>query len=200
MNDARRDHEIATFKLRTQANENGCWDWSGWRAPRKGILDRDQWYGTFAYRRTLTRAHRRSYELFVGPIPDGLTIDHKCRRPCCVNPEHLEPKTLRENILAAGSRATVRAAQTHCKRGHELTPANVRLNSKGSRICIQCKNERERGYYRKTNPEPVVRTHCANGHEMTPANTWSRPGRPNTRVCKACNALRHRKEWKDHGR
>lgn len=70
-----------------------CWIWK--RKPNaKG-------YGQLRNPRTgrTTTAHRYAYELVVGPIPDGLTIDHLCRVRACVRPDHLEPVTNRENLL-----------------------------------------------------------------------------------------------------
>ena len=73
---------------------DGCWLWTGWK--------NDRGYGNFEVDSTRTvKAHRFAYEVLVGPIPDGLTLDHLCRNPSCVNPEHLEPVTLRENIMRA---------------------------------------------------------------------------------------------------
>lgn len=69
---------------------SGCWEWQGWR-DREG-------YGYLSYCGRRMRAHRLSYEAFVGDIPAGLVIDHLCRNTSCVNPEHLEPVTNRENI------------------------------------------------------------------------------------------------------
>ena len=78
--------------------------------------------------------------------------------------------------------------QTHCKRGHEFSPENTGHNTKGSRICRLCKNERQRGYYGPLKPRAA---HCLNGHEFTPENTWVRPGTTN-RCCRACNRERQR--------
>lgn len=58
-------------------------------------------YGYFRADLKPTMAHRYSYELLVGPIPDGLTIDHLCRNRACVNPDHMEPVTQRENLRRA---------------------------------------------------------------------------------------------------
>lgn len=66
-----------------------CWEWTG------GRTDTD--YGLFNVDRRMVKAYRFSYELLVGPIPDGLEIDHLCRMRHCVNPDHLEPVTRSEN-------------------------------------------------------------------------------------------------------
>lgn len=76
--------------------QSGCWLWLGGLNPHG--------YGRFKYRGHVY-AHRWSYEHHVGPIPDGLTLDHKCGTPRCVNPAHLEPVTMRENILRGNGRA-----------------------------------------------------------------------------------------------
>lgn len=61
------------------------------------------------------RAHRYVYTQLVGPIPDGLQLDHLCRVPCCVNPDHLEPVTNRENVIRG---IQARPRPTHCRTGH----------------------------------------------------------------------------------
>ena len=81
------------------------------------------------------------YELMVGPIPDGLVIDHVCNNRGCVRPDHLRPVTQRENILRGEGVAAKRARQTHCKRGHELAGENIRITSTGSRQCLICVKE-----------------------------------------------------------
>lgn len=86
-------------------------------------------------------AHRVAYEYFIGPIPAGMDLDHKCRVRCCVNPNHLEPVTRKENTRRGMLAATIRAknaAVTHCKNGHLLSGENLYVNS-GHRVCRTCK-------------------------------------------------------------
>jgi hypothetical protein len=90
--------------------------------------------------------HRLVYELVVGPIPDGLTLDHiqpLCKSKACVNVDHLEPVTNQENTR----RATVIRATTHCRHGHEFTEENTRrYKPKGRaaevRLCRKCEHDR----------------------------------------------------------
>jgi hypothetical protein len=94
-----------------------CWYWMGCLSP-KG-------YGYFYLAGRQHRVHRVSYEMHVGAIPAGLQIDHKCRVPSCVNPDHLEAVTNRVNVLRGTGPSAVAAAKTHCARGHEFTPENT---------------------------------------------------------------------------
>lgn len=119
-----------------------CWLWTSG-------TDRDG-YGYFLVRAGKTvRAHRFSYQQEVGPIPDGLVIDHLCRVRGCVNPAHLEPVTVAENIRR-GDTGKARAAQllalTHCKNGHEWSGENVRLHTRPDgrtrRNCRSCERAR----------------------------------------------------------
>jgi hypothetical protein len=94
--------------------------------------------------RTRGMAHRVAYELLIGPIPEGLELDHLCRNPPCVNPDHLEPVTHAENMARAPWTAVqARRAQTHCKRGHEFTEDNIYRRPGGvGRSCRTCRASR----------------------------------------------------------
>jgi len=78
-----------------------------------------------------------------------LEIDHLCRVRCCVNPDHLEAVTHRENILRGNTFAAVNAAKTHCPKGHEYTPENTRIHTGGRRQCIACSRAYDRARYAK---------------------------------------------------
>lgn len=103
----------------------GCWEWTG--ALSIGG------YGVIPARPCAIYAHRCAYQLLVGPVPDGLELDHLCRNRKCVNPAHLEPVTHRENVLR-GLRGRM---VTHCPHGHEYTPDNLYWHH-GRRECRTC--------------------------------------------------------------
>lgn len=118
-----------------------CWEWT---ASVRGSGS----YGQFRIGKRQVFAHRVAYELEIGPIPDGLVIDHLCRNHLCVNPAHLEPVTGQENVLRGQSPPAQSARATHCKRGHEYTD---KLNASGSRYCRVCKNQRGRERWAERN-------------------------------------------------
>jgi len=89
--------------------------------------------------------HRLTYLHMVGPVPDGLDLDHLCRVKACANPAHLDPVTRAVN-LARGEHN--HRGKTHCKRGHAFTPENTYVSSKNAtwRVCAECQREASRRY------------------------------------------------------
>lgn len=106
---------------------SGCWLWSGTCAQGYGKL-----YVPKA--RVSLQAHRITYELLVGRVPEGLVLDHLCRVTACVNPDHLEPVTNRENILRGTGWSARHARATHCVEGHEFT--HLKNGRRRCRLCI----------------------------------------------------------------
>lgn len=100
-------------------------------------------YGQFRAGGRKIVAHRFAYELMVGPVPEGLELDHVMDRGCtsslCVNPAHLEPVTHQVNCQR-GTRAT----KEYCDNGHEFTEENTTIEKRGWRRCKQCHRDQER--------------------------------------------------------
>lgn len=125
-------------------DESGCWLWQGYT--------QDNGYGYISGGRRAARllVHRASYEAFIGPIPDGLQVDHTCHNPencppgpsCmhrrCVNPEHLEAVTPGVNTLRSGGPSAVNARRTHCTHDHPFTDENTYVAPGGGRRCKVC--------------------------------------------------------------
>jgi len=116
-----------------------CWIW------QRHI--NDQGYGVIRGADRQSRAHRVVYEEMIGPIPEGLELDHLCRVRSCVNPAHLEPVTHAENMRRGNSPASVTRREQRCRRGHDLTLAeSVYVVPKtGKRLCRVCQRLRSRG-------------------------------------------------------
>jgi hypothetical protein len=113
-----------------------CWPWRG--------AGNGHGYGHVLRERRTVPAHRVAYELVVGPIPTGLTLDHLCRNRLCVNPAHLEPVTHRVNTLRGCGPAARRATVTHCPYGHAYTPENTYVSRRNQRECRTCRTQRSR--------------------------------------------------------
>jgi len=94
-------------------------------------------------------AHVVAWELCRAPVPAGLQIDHLCRNRACINPNHLEPVTSRENTLRGEGISAQYARRTHCANGHEFTTANTLRRSNGSRRCRTCHNEHQKRMHAK---------------------------------------------------
>ena len=135
LKDKSLDGKFMQKRIDFLSSDKGCWLWVGCKTH-----DGYPYWGTTNNKSIY--AHRFIYEQEVGLIPDGHTLDHTCRVRNCVNPAHMDPCTLRENI----SRGDYgwRRRQTHCKKGHEFTPENTYFDPKGGRnnggrrVCREC--------------------------------------------------------------
>lgn len=117
--------------------ESGCWIWMG-------EVTKSHGYGVISvminWVRTRDYAHRVFYELYKGPIPEGLIIDHLCRVRSCCNPDHLEPVTIAENVRRGESVSARYSKRTHCKHGHLFSDDNLlKCTTRPTvRICRAC--------------------------------------------------------------
>lgn len=120
------------FWSKVALDPSGCWLWT---------TCKNNGYGVFHINHRQSRSHRLAYISLVGAIPEGLQLDHLCRVRNCVNPDHLEPVTRKENILRGEGFAAKNARQTHCINGHKFTPENTRnITQDGGRFVLrQCR-------------------------------------------------------------
>ena len=133
----------AQEKVRSVVGDpESCWLWPKYLKPNG--------YGFLRVAGKNKYVHRISYEMFVGPIPEDMTIDHLCKVRHCVNPAHMEVVTRGENALRGDSPMAKNARKTHCKHGHEFTPENTILVKLG-RQCRSC--SREKSALRSKTPE-----------------------------------------------
>jgi hypothetical protein len=124
---------------------DGCWLWTS-GVSTKGYGQFHIRAGKGSYKNVL--AHRFSYELAQGPIPEGLELDHLCRQRSCVNPYHLEAVTQKENLSRGEGACAKNARKTFCVNGHKFDESNTLYNKKG-RACRTCVNKNTREYRRK---------------------------------------------------
>lgn len=135
----KRAVELRFWEKVDKRGPDDCWPWTASYRPHG--------YGQFAETPTRIRpAHVVAYELTVGPVPDGLEIDHTCRNRGCCNPAHLEAVTHAENIRRGESPAAINARKTHCKHGHPFTPENVYWLHGKWRRCRTCFRRTEAAY------------------------------------------------------
>jgi len=121
------------FMAKVSIQEGGCWNWTGSLTP----LGYGYFYASAGRSR---QAHRFLYEERHGPVPAELELDHLCRNPRCVNPDHLEAVSHLTNM-----QRSARAQQTHCHKGHPFTEENTYVPpGRYQRMCRLCNLERQR--------------------------------------------------------
>jgi hypothetical protein len=142
------------FWEKVTVTDQGCWQWTGTLSKGYGRFHpggrRRVGYG-------MSRAHRLAYAALIGPIGEGMSLDHDCHTrdescpgglPClhrrCVNPAHLEPVTNTENQRRSpNTLASLSAAKTHCPQGHPYDAENTLVfASEGKRRCRTCRDAR----------------------------------------------------------
>jgi len=142
--------EVRFWEQVSPEPNSGCWLWTG--------AENGQGYGVIgpggcSRKNPHVMAHRLSHEMFKGAIPDGYVVDHLCRNPSCVNPDHLEAVTEKVNINRGISAERIRAKfafVTHCKNGHEYTEDNTYrytangYQHRGCRICRAAADRRRK--------------------------------------------------------
>lgn len=121
-------------------DQGACWTWVGCTTA--------DGYGRLTRGSRQHMAHRWLFARLVCPIESGLTLDHLCRNRACVNPAHLEPVSLRDNILRGEGVGVRNAAKTHCVHGHEFTPENTYIKQ-GKRSCRECGRQANRRHRAK---------------------------------------------------
>lgn len=157
---------VADRLLLAKRGPDECWPWL-WRTSVRG-------YGTLVVAKVEYKAHRLAYEHWIGPVPDGMVVDHICHnidpgcaggKTClhrrCVNPAHLEPVTAGTNTLRGKNNAAVNLRKTHCSKGHEYTPENTRTPPSGGRYCIKCDGAKGREWKRKKRAEQRAKREAA---------------------------------------
>lgn len=135
--------------------ETGCWEWAKSRDGKRYPM---KWVDGAPH-----LAHRWYWEQRNGPIPAGLVIDHVCANTFCVNPDHLEPVTQRENVMRSKGITAKNAQKTHCAKGHPFNEANTAFRKNGGRTCLACKRENNRCRMDKKRRESGVQRRGARG-------------------------------------
>lgn len=181
-----------------KVNTDDCWLW----AMKQNYLG----YGIYPIKidgkRRWRQAHRLMYENLVGPIPEGLVIDHLCRVPTCVNPDHLEAVTVRENNMR-GLLSALKPPFEYCQRGHKITEANTKynkdINGTVYKACRTCRNAANSALWYRTHPSkrPWVKLtteqRCWDCKTIKPLDEFHKDRstpRGVTRRCKECFKIR----------
>lgn len=125
----------ANMQSKIRVTDRGCWEWTG-AVNKKG-------YGNVGHGGSTQLTHRVSWMLLVGPIPEHLEIDHRCRNTSCCFPGHLEPVTRKVN-----QERKLSTHKSHCKHGHAMTPENTIIKKRPKGLirwnCRECERQAQR--------------------------------------------------------
>lgn len=132
------DQWLARLREGSKRAASGCQEWTGAKYSNG--------YGKVTAQGRVVLVHRLSYELNVGPIPEGLVIDHLCRNRACIEPSHLEAVPQRTNLLRGEGPSAVNAQKTQCPKGHAYDAINTRVSPSGKRVCRLCHRINQRNY------------------------------------------------------
>lgn len=152
------DEIVARFWPHVEKSD-GCWTWKGRRNRTS--------YGILSDHHATRLAHRLSYAIAFGLVPEGMQVLHKCDNPSCVRPDHLFLGTPADNARdkCAKGRALRRVPVTHCVRGHELSGENLFFatqdNGQPSRRCRACNRMHALNYQREKRRRAAEKALCA---------------------------------------
>ena len=119
--------------------KSDCHEWNG-HVTKNG-------YGLTYCNKKTCYVHRLVYEYYFGSIPTGFQIDHLCKNRKCMNPNHLEAVTQKENILRSDGITAIQSRQTHCVHGHPLSGDNLYVSPKKHRSCKTCRRNHRHNYW-----------------------------------------------------
>lgn len=188
---------MVTLLERLEANyipepNSGCWLWTG-------ALFNTGYGSIYGARGPYTQdaAHIVSYRFFVGPVPEGLELDHLCRVRCCINPAHLEPVTHLENMRRSPfpvltQLGQLQAAKTHCPHGHPYSGGNLIIRPGGKRSCAECCRVRSAANAAAQKEQRAaskrLKTDFKCGHPYVSENILFGKNRPGGK-CRTCNTM-----------